>query len=103
MDINLIIFDLYLEILPLTLYVDSVGVSHKNPKKLGESMLDLVKRAERFARERHAGQFRKGAAREPYTINLEEVASLVEKWAVLKKQSQQLSYTILLKPVLRPT
>ena len=43
-------------------------------------MLDLVKRAERFARERHAGQFRKGAAREPYTIHLEEVASLVEKW-----------------------
>ena len=43
-------------------------------------MSDLVKRAERFARERHAGQFRKGAAREPYTIHLEEVASLIEKW-----------------------
>ena len=43
-------------------------------------MTDLVKRAELFARERHAGQFRKGAAREPYTIHLEEVASLVEKW-----------------------
>jgi len=42
-------------------------------------MLDLIKRAERFARERHAGQFRKGAAREPYTIHLEVVAYLVEK------------------------
>jgi hypothetical protein len=43
-------------------------------------MLDLVKRAERFARERHHGQFRKGAAMEPYTIHLKEVAALVEKW-----------------------
>ena len=43
-------------------------------------MTDLVKRAERFARVCHFGQFRKGAAREPYTIHLEEVASLVEKW-----------------------
>jgi (p)ppGpp synthase/HD superfamily hydrolase len=43
-------------------------------------MTDLVKRAERFARERHAGQFRKGANREPYSIHLEEVASLVEMW-----------------------
>ena len=43
-------------------------------------MSDLIERAERFARERHAGQFRKGAAKEPYTIHLEEVASLTEKW-----------------------
>ena len=43
-------------------------------------MTDLVKRAERFARVCHYGQFRKGAAREPYTIHLEEVSSLVEKW-----------------------
>ena len=43
-------------------------------------MIDLVKRAERFARERHDGQFRKGAAREPYIIHLEEVASLVGNW-----------------------
>ena len=43
-------------------------------------MTDLVKRAERFARERHHGQSRKRAAREPYTIQLEEVASLVENW-----------------------
>ena len=41
-------------------------------------MLDLVKRAERFARVCHAGQCRKGAAREPYTIHLEEVSSLHE-------------------------
>ena len=43
-------------------------------------MTDLVKRAERYARVCHFGQFRKGAAREPYTIHLEEVSSLVEKW-----------------------
>ena len=43
-------------------------------------MTDLVKRAERFARVCHFGQFRKGAAKEPYTIHLEEVSFLVEKW-----------------------
>jgi len=43
-------------------------------------MIDLVERAERFARVCHFGQFRKGAAKEPYTIHLEEVSSLVEKW-----------------------
>ena len=34
-------------------------------------MTDLVKRAERFARERHHGQSGKRAAREQYTIQLE--------------------------------
>ena len=43
-------------------------------------MTDLVKRAERFARVCHSGQCRKGAAKEPYTIHLEEVSSLVQKW-----------------------
>ena len=43
-------------------------------------MTDLVKRAERFARVCHAGQCRKGVAKEPYTIHLEEVSSLVEAW-----------------------
>ena len=43
-------------------------------------MTDLLSRAERFARQRHIGQFRKGAAKEPYTIHLEEVTSFVEKW-----------------------
>ena len=43
-------------------------------------MLDLIERAERFARVCHAGQCRKGAAKEPYTIHLEEVSSLVEAW-----------------------
>ena len=43
-------------------------------------MNDLLKRAERFARVCHAGQCRKGAAKEPYTIHLEEVSSLVEAW-----------------------
>ena len=43
-------------------------------------MKDLLSRAERFARRRHSGQFRKGAAKEPYTIHLEEVTSFVEKW-----------------------
>jgi len=37
-------------------------------------------RAARFARVRHAGQCRKGAAKEPYTMQLEEVSSLVAKW-----------------------
>jgi hypothetical protein len=44
-------------------------------------MIDLIQRAERFARVCHFGQFRKGAAKEPYTILLEEVSSLVNKWA----------------------
>ena len=44
-------------------------------------MNDLIDRAERFARVRHTGQFRKGKAKEPYTIHLEEVAKLVERWS----------------------
>ena len=44
-------------------------------------MNDLISRAERFARVRHEGQFRKGKAQEPYTIHLEEVAALVERWS----------------------
>ena len=44
-------------------------------------MSDLFSRAERFARARHAGQFRKGKAQEPYTIHLEEVAALVGRWS----------------------
>ena len=43
-------------------------------------MLDLIERAERFARVCHSGQCRKGAAKEPYTIHLEEVSSLVRAW-----------------------
>jgi (p)ppGpp synthase/HD superfamily hydrolase len=43
-------------------------------------MKDLIERAERFARVCHAGQCRKGAAKEPYTIHLEEVSSLVQAW-----------------------
>lgn len=37
---------------------------------------DLVARAEAFAMQAHAGQTRKGAAREPYVVHLAEVASL---------------------------
>jgi len=44
-------------------------------------MSDLISRAERFARMRHEGQFRKGKAQEPYTIHLEEVAALVQRWS----------------------
>ena len=44
-------------------------------------MSDLISRAERFARVRHEGQFRKGKAQEPYTIHLEEVAVLVGRWS----------------------
>lgn len=39
--------------------------------------MDLVIRARDFARAKHEGQFRKGAAREPYAAHLEEVAELV--------------------------
>ena len=44
-------------------------------------MSDLISRAERFARMRHEGQFRKGKAQEPYSIHLEEVAVLVGRWS----------------------
>ena len=43
-------------------------------------MSDLIGRAERYARVCHAGQCRKGTAKEPYTVHLEEVSSLVEAW-----------------------
>lgn len=36
--------------------------------------------AEAFARQRHEGQTRKGAALEPYVTHLEEVVSLVQSW-----------------------
>lgn len=42
-------------------------------------MIELVARAEAFARERHAGQTRKGAAREPYASHLEEVVAFVRR------------------------
>ena len=42
--------------------------------------MDIVENAERFARERHAGQFRKGKAKEPYVTHLEEVCDLVKQW-----------------------
>ena len=44
-------------------------------------MSDLISCAERFARVRHEGQFRKGKAKEPYTNHLVEVAALVERWS----------------------
>jgi len=43
-------------------------------------MNDLLHRAEVFARHRHEGQTRKGAALEPYTVHLEEVVFLVHSW-----------------------
>jgi (p)ppGpp synthase/HD superfamily hydrolase len=42
-------------------------------------MTDLVSLAEAFARKAHAGQTRKGAAAEPYTQHLEEVAGFVAR------------------------
>lgn len=42
--------------------------------------MSLVANAEAFARRCHAGQIRKGAARELYAVHLEEVAGLVSKW-----------------------
>ena len=32
-------------------------------------MVDLIDRAEHFAREKHEGQFRKGIAKEPYVVH----------------------------------
>lgn len=40
--------------------------------------MDLVSKARDFARAKHAGQTRKGAAQEPYEAHLAEVATLVE-------------------------
>jgi hypothetical protein len=42
--------------------------------------MSLVANADAFARLRHAEQIRKGAASEPYTNHLEEVAELVSRW-----------------------
>lgn len=42
-------------------------------------MSDLVDRAEIFARKRHEGQTRKGAANEPYADHLAEVADFVTR------------------------
>lgn len=39
-----------------------------------------IELAEAFAREVHEGQFRKGAAGEPYTVHLEEVVQLVRSY-----------------------
>ena len=38
---------------------------------------EKIRLAEAFAREVHEGQFRKGAAQEPYAVHIEEVAELV--------------------------
>lgn len=43
-------------------------------------MSDLILRAETLARDRHDGQTRKGAAREPYIFHVEEVARLTAAW-----------------------
>ena len=43
-------------------------------------MNDRIIKASEFAAQAHAGQYRKGEAREPYIIHLEEVANLVEAW-----------------------
>lgn len=40
----------------------------------------LIRKARGFAEERHEGQFRKGEAREPYMVHVEEVAALVAEF-----------------------
>jgi (p)ppGpp synthase/HD superfamily hydrolase len=55
-------------------------------RKSGEKAMSLVANAEAFARRCHAGQFRKGAAREAYTIHLEEVAGLVSRWGGVESE-----------------
>lgn len=42
--------------------------------------MDLINQARDFARARHEGQLRKGAAQEPYAVHLEEVAALVARF-----------------------
>ena len=56
----------------------------KLQKHSGGPLSDLISRAERFARARHGEQFLKGKALEPYTIHLEEAASLEERWSKSK-------------------
>jgi len=41
---------------------------------------EKIRLAEEFARACHGGQFRKGAAQEPYAVHLEEVAELVRSY-----------------------
>lgn len=43
-------------------------------------MTNLIREAECFARERHEGQERKGAAREPYIVHVEDVARRTGQW-----------------------
>ena len=38
--------------------------------------MDIIEKAKEFAVRAHDGQVRKGAAQEPYTVHLEEVARL---------------------------
>ena len=47
-------------------------------------MTEIQQKAELFAREVHEGQFRKGEAREPYAVHLEEVVELVKKLLLRK-------------------
>lgn len=42
--------------------------------------MDIIERAKEFAMRAHDGQVRKGAAREPYTVHLEEVAALAVRF-----------------------
>ena len=46
------------------------------PTRSETAAADLVQRAQAFAMDAHAGQTRKGAAREPYAVHLAEVATL---------------------------
>jgi hypothetical protein len=46
------------------------------PTRSETAAADLVQRARAFAMDAHAGQTRKGAAREPYAVHLAEVATL---------------------------
>ncbi|MCV2868511.1 HD domain-containing protein [Defluviimonas sp. WL0002] len=42
--------------------------------------MDIIEQARQFAERAHQGQFRKGAAREPYIVHLEEVAALAVRF-----------------------
>lgn len=76
---NLVIWCIYLEISMPSSCLTSLAKGYKKSKKLGESITDLVKYADWFARLNYYGQFRKVLIKELHAIKLEEVLFLIKK------------------------
>ena len=64
-------------------------------------MTEIQRKAELFARELHEGHLRKGEAKEPYAVHLEEVAELVKNMGPMKQKSVPPDYMTLLRIVHR--